>query len=100
MNCNTKDLIYVIKCRRCEALYVGQTGDTLRARVRVHRQQIKDEKYRILNVSKHIFNCASNYDPQFYVTPILKLPSNCSKAYREEKENTCIRLIKPKLNQA
>ena len=58
MNCNTKDLIYAMKCGGCGELYVGQTGDIFRSRVRVHRQQVRENKYAILHASKHISACA------------------------------------------
>ena len=98
MNCNSKDLIYVLQCRGCHALYVGQTGDTLRSRTRVHRQQVKDRDYRVLFVSKHISSCSQS-DPPFSIIPILKLPPNCDRAYRENKEKWCISVIRPSLNR-
>ena len=99
MNCETKDVIYALQCQGCEATYIGQTGDSLRARVRVHRQQIRDDNYRSLYVSNHIFNCAHDSELKFRVMPILKLPPNCARTYREEKEKLCIKIIKPSLNR-
>ena len=81
------------------SLYIGQTGDSLRARVRVHRQQIRDANYRTLDVSNHIFGCTQDLEVYFHVMPILKLPPNSTRLYREEKEKLCIRIINPTLNR-
>ena len=99
MSCSSTDVIYVLQCRGCKELYVGQTGDSLRSRIRVHRQHIKDSRYRILQVSHHISSCADHMEPPFYVMPILKLPPNCDRFYREAKEKLCIKILQPSLNQ-
>ena len=39
--------------------YIGETGDVLRIRVTVHKQQITDPHTRMLGVSKHIDECAA-----------------------------------------
>ena len=85
MNCGSMDVIYAIQCRGCNLFYVGQTGDTLRA--------------RILHVSNHIATCAEQLSPLFYAMPILKLPPNCSKLHREQKEKQCIKYLGPTLNR-
>ena len=36
-NCKSKDLIYAVSCKKCDALYVGQTGETLQTRMSKHR---------------------------------------------------------------
>ena len=58
MSCDAKNLNYVIKCKGCDEEYIGETGDTLRHRLTVHRQQIRDARVRVLYVSSHIANCA------------------------------------------
>ena len=40
MSCETKNLIYVITCHGCNEFYIGETSTTLRARIRVHKQQM------------------------------------------------------------
>ncbi|CAH3178618.1 unnamed protein product, partial [Porites evermanni] len=42
MNCTSTNLIYVITCAGCGHNYIGETGDVLRNRVTVHKQQIRD----------------------------------------------------------
>ncbi len=36
-NCKSKELIYAVSCKKCDLLYVGQTGETLQARMSKHR---------------------------------------------------------------
>ena len=54
MNCTSTNLIYAITCAGCGHNYIGETGDVLRNRVTVHKQQIRDPHTRMLGVSKHI----------------------------------------------
>ena len=56
MNCGVRDFIYVLTCNACKENYIGESGDTLRHRATVHRNQINQTQYRNLKVSKHIYN--------------------------------------------
>ena len=40
MNCTSMNMSYVITCAGCGRNYIGETGDVLRNRVRVYKQQI------------------------------------------------------------
>ena len=51
MNCTSTNLVYVITCAGCGQNYIGETGDVLRNRVTVHKQQIRDPDTRTLGVS-------------------------------------------------
>ena len=63
-----QNLIYVITCAGCGHNYIGETGDVLRNRVTVHKQQIRDPHTRMLGVSKHIDECAAGLTPQFTIS--------------------------------
>ena len=77
--------------------YVGETGDILRNRIRVHRQHVRDKNVRVLHVSEHISTC-SKTEPYFSVFPFYKL-SNDNVTYRREKEQYFIEKFKPSLNR-
>ena len=64
MDCNAKNVIYLINCSGCDKEYIGQTSN-LRARVRVHKQQILNPNLRTLYVSKHIAHCSIGKDIPF-----------------------------------
>ena len=97
MNCTSTNLIYVITCAGCGHNYIGETGDVLRNRVTVHKQQIRDPHTRMLGVSKHIDECAAGLTPQFTIFPFYKILSP-SEVMRKNKERFFISKYKPVLN--
>ena len=96
MNCNSSNLIYVITCMGCNKQYIGETGDILRNRVRVHRQHIRDPNTRQLRVSEHIDMCAPA-EPKFEIFPFYKGQTK-DIMLRREKEQYFIRKFRPSLN--
>lgn len=96
--CSSQNLIYIIKCQGCGELYVGETGTTLRSRVRVHRQEIMDPTYRKTPVDKHIASCSRGY-PHFQIFPFFKGPPGWSPTQRRAKEDYFIHKLSPKLNK-
>lgn len=99
MNCKSMNLIYVMTCNGCGEHYIGQTGDKLNSRMRVHRQQIRDPSTRQLPVSDHIDNCNKiGTKLQFTVVPLLKINGD-DKDKRIAAENWLIKLFNPKLNK-
>lgn len=97
MNCGSENLLYTLQCQGCFENYIGQTSDTLRARIRVHKQQINTPEYRKIAVSKHIAECAANQQIKFRVFPFYKVMQN-DKTFRDVKEQSFIRTFKPALN--
>ena len=96
-NCTSTNLIYVITCAGCGHNYIGETGDVLRNRVTVHKQQIRDPHTRMLGVSKHIDECAAGLTPQFTIFPFYKILSP-SEVMRKNKERFFISKYKPVLS--
>lgn len=93
--CTTKNLIYALQCEHCGAQYIGETGGELRLRINVHRQQIRDDSLRHLNVSKHLFACSNG---KFNVFPFYKM-HHSSDIDRKTKELYFITKYKPELNK-
>lgn len=50
--------------------YIGETGDTLRLRITVLKQQISSPNTRMSSVSRHVDMCAYNWDIQFKIFPL------------------------------
>ena len=94
MSCDSKNLIYCIICGGCEEFYIGETGSTLRTRIRIHKQHINQPEYRKIKLSEHLDKCGNGH---FSVIPIYKLYTN-SVLGRREKEKHFIRLLRPTLN--
>ena len=97
MNCTSTNLVYVITCAGCGQNYIGETGDVLRNRVTVHKQQIRDPDTRMLGVSAHIDECAAGLTPQFTIFPFYKILSS-TESMRKNKERFFILKFKPALN--
>ena len=97
MNCTSTNLIYVITYAACGHNYIGETGDVLRNRVTVHKQQIRDPQKRMLGVSKLIDECAAGLTLQFTIFPFYNILSP-SKVMRKNKERFFILKYKPVLN--
>ena len=51
-NCKTKNVIYVISCKKCGLQYVGQSGNTFNEQLRGHFMDIK-QKNDVKPVSRH-----------------------------------------------
>ena len=97
MNCSSKNVIYMIFCNGCDKFYIGQTTN-LRARVRVHKSQIKNPAYRFLPVSKHISECGKG---KFEVYPLYQVHAKSNddiNSLLTTKENYFIKKFKPALN--
>ena len=98
MGCDVKNLIYVMQCSGCGEEYIRETGNSLRHRMTVHRQQLRQTNVRTLHVSSHITNCARNYAVKFRLFPLYKLKQD-SVTIRNMPETYFIELFKPKLNR-
>ncbi|XP_062610424.1 uncharacterized protein LOC134272191 [Saccostrea cucullata] len=94
MNCKSENVIYCAICPTCKEYYIGQTGK-LNARVRVHKQQIKDPSVRNTPCCEHFAKCGKGI---FKIFPFYKLP-NENENLRLAKEDYFINLFKPKLNR-
>ena len=60
MDCSSQNLLYALICGNCKKTYIGETGDVLSNRVRVHRQQIDNPSLMNLKVSHHISQCSKH----------------------------------------
>ena len=58
MNCESENLIYALFCKSCNKCYIGETGDKLRSRMRVHREGITNNSS--IAVDRHIYAFAGN----------------------------------------
>ena len=98
MSCASRNLLYVIRCEGCGEDYIGQTGNELRKRMTVHKQQIRDPSTRMIPLSGHISDCAKNKAKQFSLFPFYKFREDANEQERIVKETDFISKYKPKLN--
>ena len=96
MNCEVKNVIYVIICEGCQSEYIGETCN-LRNRVTLHNQHIRDASKRILYVSHHLANCNTN-GLKYKIFPMFKMFTD-STVSRKQKEQYFIKTMHPQLNR-
>jgi len=94
-DCMSRNLLYIIVCGGCKEFYVGETGDLLRNRFNVHRQQSQaDAVIRPVAADQHLRRCGKN---EYLVFPFFK-PKYNSRIYRRIQEDKWIQFLQPKLN--
>ena len=92
LSCNSKNVVYVIKCNECKEIYIGST-QALNTRTSLHRSSIKIEDNRKLNVSKHLYQYSRG---KFNIMPINQ---NNDYTLQQITERTFMNKFKPKLNK-
>ena len=63
---------YVLICKGCPELYIGQIGDKLRNRIAIHNQQIRDPSTRQIPFSTHVDSC-SKTNPKNSFFPLFQV---------------------------
>ena len=98
MSCNSFNVINVLICSGCLEEYIGETGvykTSLRDRVRVYRQHIKQPAHQKLKVEEHVRICGRR---SFKIFSFLQMRSNDTNL-RTAYETKFQRKFKTKLNQ-
>ena len=83
----------------CGEGYIGQTGNELRKRMTVHRQQIRNPELRMIPLSEHLSKRAKSSSKKFSVFPFYKFPEEAKEQQRIIKEAEFNSKYKPKLNK-
>ena len=82
----SKDVIYVITCAGCNEYYIGETSNSLRAHLHVHKQHINSPEYRQIDLSTNLETCGKK---KFSFFQFFKL-RNASAIQRWEKEKKTV----------
>ena len=61
-NCKYKDLVYAVSCKKCNLLYIGQTGAALQTRMSQHKYNCRKRPGNCAP-AQHFFN-AKDRDPE------------------------------------
>ena len=75
---------------------LGKRNTCGAAKVTLHKEQIKHEKYRQLKVSEHLAKCSNG---SFNIMPIYKC-ENTTRQFTENKEQDIIKFLRPELNSS
>ena len=87
-NCSSKGLIYLTTCTHCKKQYVGQTGRTLRERIKEHLQNIHHKK----EVTGLHYSLPGHSHWDLKVQVIEKVTPN-TPSYRLEREDFWIKTL-------
>ena len=87
VNCQTKNLIYLINCKKCPTQYVGETNRTLQDRFSEHLGYIKNKHTN--KITGAHFNSAGHRQSDMEVSIIEKIHS-ISDQYRKQREKMFI----------
>ena len=99
MDCFSKNVLYVIKCEGCGEDCIVETGNELRKRMTVHRQQIRDPTINMIPLNAHLRTCAKDKDNYFTLFPFYKFADNTNEQKRIVKESEFITKYRPKFNK-
>ena len=83
LSCKSKNLIYLISCKKCQLQYVGETQNTLRERLTGHLSDIRRKTDK--PISLH-FNSINHSINDLIITPIEKLKDNATDQEQERKQ--------------
>ena len=76
IDCNCKNIVYLIECKRCEEQYVGETSKTLRARLTNHISDIN--RYCSTSIAEHFNQFDHDGVSDLQITPVLQVPDHGS----------------------
>lgn len=61
IDCNSKNIIYIIECKKCKMQYVGETRNSLKIRFQRHLSDIRT--YKDTSIANHFnYDCPNDYD--------------------------------------
>ena len=90
-SCDTKGSIYLLDCRTCAIQYIGESGTTIRARMKHHRNAYNS------NVNRPIYRHAKDHGKKFDCFSITIIDQVLNIHERKQKEKYYINLLKTKL---
>ena len=91
--CNSKNVIYILKCRGCWRFYIGETKD-LKQRTRKHKSDVKLPRNSFCRaLSEHLRTCS--HAPHFSIYPVLFVDNQQRRRFIEKR---LIQQYQPSLN--
>ena len=94
-DCNAKNVIYVLVCRKCWKFYIGETSD-MKKRTRKHKSDVRHPKNsNCRELAEHLRSCSSG-SPQFRIFPLLYVDDRNKRRFLESR---LIKQFRPPLNR-
>ncbi len=91
LDCDSSNLVYLITCRRCNMIYVGETKRSLKRHCSEHLYNIKNNKNSSFLVSHFNSKDHSIHDVEIQI--LEKLPDSTFRKDRELREDFWIRAL-------
>ena len=92
-NCDAKNVIYVLLCRKCWKFYIGETSD-MKKRTRKHKSDVSHPRNsNCRELAEHLRSCSSS--PHFHIFPILYVDDRNKRRFLESR---LIKKFRPPLN--
>ena len=94
-DCNSLNVIYILKCNNCWRFYIGETHDT-KERTRLHISNVNQpDNANCKKLSHHLHTCSKLVQPYFTIYPIYYVED---RQHRRFVEKRFIKRFKPPLN--
>ena len=94
-NCDSKNVIYVLKCSKCWKFYIGETKD-LKVRTRKHKSDVKHlHNSSCKKLALHLRTCSKLRSPFFHIYPIYYVEDQQRRRFLEKR---FVKDFKPPLN--
>ena len=77
--CNTKNVIYMVQCNRCNLQYIGETKRRLKDRFNEHRRAVDKTniKSKPTTVSEHFLSHSNHSHTDIQLIPLERIQSSC-----------------------
>ena len=83
-DCNSKNVIYVVKCFNCWLFYIGETED-LKERTRLHMSNVHNPcNANCKKLSLHLRSCSNLVHPYFTIFPIYYVENRQERRFIEK----------------
>ena len=75
ITCNTKNVIYMVQCNRCNLQYIGETKQRLKDRFNEHRRAVDKTniKSKPTTVSEHFLSHSNHSHTDMQLIPLEKI---------------------------
>ena len=89
-NCQSRDVVYAARCKKCDLLYIGHTGEAIKTRFSKHRWDAKNRP-KNCELAKHIHSSPDhNFDRDVEIS-IIKSGFKCTEdRERAEDKQACL----------
>ena len=94
-SCTSSCVIYVISCTKCDVLYVGETGRTLRERKNGHFSDIRCNRIEKNEVAEHFCSSPHNLQTDFAIRAVYAVPDTHERRLFEAKLIRKLGTLKP-----